>query len=328
MSEQPKYQDREWLRTQYVDKGKTCEEIAEVCDCSYSAVYSWMKKHSIERNPHDKTIANQRLKEADWLREQYVEKKRTGRDIADELGCSPTTVLRWLKKHEVETREGGASLEAFAPDDRLTDPEWVRQHYVEEGMSCAGIAELCDCSESSVQRWVKHHGIETTPYKKLAADERLTDRDWLHEQYAEKGRSGHEIADECGCSWSAVYSWLKKNEIDTRKRGNGAFSGEDHPRWNGGESKYGEGWNESKRNAVRDRDDCTCQDPRCSVTQIEHLDEHGEKLHVHHLRKARDVDDPAERNGKENLITLCRDCHRRWEQIADAGLVPQVVADD
>ena len=118
--------------------------------------------------------------------------------------------------------------------------------------------------------------------------------------------------------------WLNKHDIEARS-GGGVLSGEDHPSYKGGPAPYGPGWNRRKRAEVRERDDYTCQDPRCSVTQAEHLDEYGEKLHVHHLRKARDVEDPEDRNGKANLITLCRDCHYHWERISDTGLVPEVV---
>jgi len=86
---------------------------------------------------------------------------------------------------------------------------------------------------------------------------------------------------------------------------------------------YGPGWNESKRRAVRARDNHCCQD--CGMTQADHSDEHDERLHVHHLIKARDIDDPEERNAMENLITLCRDCHATtWERLSEAGLRPQM----
>jgi len=83
---------------------------------------------------------------------------------------------------------------------------------------------------------------------------------------------------------------------------------------------------EKKANEVRERDGHVCQNPKCGMTKYKHRKKYGQNLEVHHLRKAREFDDPEERDAKENLITLCIDCHQRWEQIADAGLVPQVEA--
>jgi len=56
------------------------------------------------------------------------------------------------------------------------------------------------------------------------------------------------------------------------------------------------------------------------MPQADHTDEFGEKLHVHHIIPARQIDDPEERNGMNNLICLCRRCHGVWEEIP--GLRP------
>lgn len=39
-----------------------------------------------------------------WLREQYVDKKRTGQDIADECGVAFQTVFKWLHKYNIPVR--------------------------------------------------------------------------------------------------------------------------------------------------------------------------------------------------------------------------------
>jgi len=155
------------------------------------------------------------------------------------------------------------------------------------------------------------------------SDDRLAYPEWLREQYIERERSTREIAEMCGCSPQTISRHLKKHGIDTRD-----IVGEYHHNWDGGPAPYGRGWTEPKRRKVRERDDYECQSARCSMTQAEHIDEYGQKLHVHHLHKARDIDDPEERNKMDNLITLCRDCHARWEKIADAGLQPEVIHND
>lgn len=90
------------------------------------------------------------------------------------------------------------------------------------------------------------------------------------------------------------------------------YEGENQPQWNGGEFPYGSGWNDSKKKAVRERDDYQCQ--ICELTQEEHREEYGRALSVHHIVPARQFDegDPT-KNEKENLVSLCQPCHQKWE---------------
>jgi uncharacterized protein YjcR len=314
--------DSEWLRDQYVTQRRSMAEISELCDCSPATVENWLEKHGIEtRGPQgclEKRIADQRLIDGDWLREQYVENRKTADQIAQLCGCSNSTVLRWLRKHGIEVRDRVATQKA---DPRLADEQWLRRQYVDISNTSYEIAEICGCSSHPVLKWLDRHGIERRGPDAQLDDERLKDSEWLREQYVKKGLSTSDIANKADCCKTTVRNWLDRHGIETRDSNP---SGEDHPLWNGGRVPYGAGWNESKKEFVRQRDSYTCQDPRCSVTQAEHEQTFSEKLHVHHLRKARNVDDPEERNATENLITLCRPCHRRWEKMADAGLVPEV----
>jgi len=261
--------------------------------------------------------SNPKYKNENWLQQQYVKQGRSFQDIAKGCGCSKSTVGYWMNKYNIPAR----SKNSHTPDyPRLKDPQWLREQYIEREKTMYEIADECGCYASLVGDWLKNHGIDTRPPGNTPThDERLKDPQWLREQYIEREKTMYEIADECGCSHTTVSDWFGKHGIETKE-----LVGENHWNWKGGASLYGPGWDEQKRRAVRSRDGHTCQDPHCSTTQEQHLNEHSEKLHVHHLRKARDVDDPEERNAKENLITLCRDCHRRWERIADAGIVPQV----
>lgn len=375
MSDEPKYRDENWLREQYVEEWKTTREIAEECGCCKTTIRNWLNEHDIETGGIERAASDQRLTDRNWLREQYVEEERSLGDIAEECGCHRNTVHRWIKRHGIDLR----GLERRLADQRLTDREWMREQHVEQRMSCLEIAEKCGCSEDTARKWLKRHNIELLGNARKVPDQRLTDPDWLREQYVEQEMTHTDIAEECGCSFATVYRWL--NEHDIEKVGNlrkvpdrrltdadwlhgryvdrrrsmadiaeecgcsrepvrnwlikhgietrdpsdwSGLTGSDHPDWNGGPKHYGPGWNDRKRREVRERDGQACQDPRCSITQADHLDKYGKKLHVHHLRKARDVEDPEKRNAKENLITLCLDCHRRWEKIADTGLVPEV----
>ena len=56
---------------------------------------------------------------------------------------------------------------------------------------------------------------------------------------------------------------------------------------------------------IRKRDNYTCQ--HCDKTQEQNLKEHNRILDVHHI----DGDDTN--NMEENMITLCKDCHRKTQ---------------
>ncbi len=75
---------------------------------------------------------------------------------------------------------------------------------------------------------------------------------------------------------------------------------------------YGRGWNEDKREAVRERDGRTCVD--CGLPEEWHKRMYGVKLHVHHKISPWDSDDPDVHNAMENLVTLCAICHRKCER--------------
>ena len=318
MTTQPQYRDETWLRERYAQQRMSMVEISEEASCASSTIERWINKHGIETR--DANHAEHReLEDGEWLREEYTQKSKSTYQIAEDLGVDKKTVSYWLKKHNIQVRNPDA------PPERLRDSTWLHQEFVEKGRRQTDIARHLGCAVRTVAKWIDRHGFErkngggksNTP---------LSQKSFLREQYEDKEKTQEEIAEDVGCSRTAVSRWMRFHGIEAR-----SISGENNPRYNGGHKLYGPGWTGKKKRAVRERDGFECQDPACNTTQEEHISRFGQKLHVHHLRKARDVDDSAERNAEENLITLCRDCHRRWEKIAETGLVPQVggvVADD
>lgn len=89
--------------------------------------------------------------------------------------------------------------------------------------------------------------------------------------------------------------------------------GASHPNYSGGEIVYGKGWNEDKKEAVRERDGFECQ--VCGKSQKEELAQNDRRLSVHHIINARKFDDPEKRNDMDNLVTLCHKHHMEWEGI-------------
>lgn len=85
----------------------------------------------------------------------------------------------------------------------------------------------------------------------------------------------------------------------TFKRRSKTLTGEGHPRWLGGISKfpYPFDFNYELKELIRKRDNHTCQ--LCNKTK----EEEGRSLCVHHIDYIKEHCDP------ENLITLCKSCN-------------------
>lgn len=69
---------------------------------------------------------------------------------------------------------------------------------------------------------------------------------------------------------------------------------------------YGQNWKPIKQQAL-DRDNHTCQ--YCGIT----ANELGQEPDVHHIKPIREFDKPADAHTLDNVICLCRGCHRRVE---------------
>jgi len=97
------------------------------------------------------------------------------------------------------------------------------------------------------------------------------------------------------CSLDCYGGWLSEHGV-----------GEDHHQWKGGEiSCGGEWWSVHRR--AREQDDHRCQ--RCGKTK----EGIGREPDVHHIEPVREFDDPADAHQLDNVVCLCRSCHRTVE---------------
>ena len=97
----------------------------------------------------------------------------------------------------------------------------------------------------------------------------------------------------------------KKHTEETRKKiksshkKNKNLAGSKNPAWLGGKSfeKYGLDWTDTLKESIRQRDNYCCK--LCNKKQIGQI-----KFDVHH------IDYNKQNHNPENLITLCKSCHR------------------
>lgn len=256
-----------------------------------------MDRHGIERRSH--SSKHHELNRPDLLKNWHQKHRLSLADIANLVGCEANSVRAMLDQHGIDIWTRGPE------HPKLQNKNWLREQYNTQLRTAKDIADELDVSKDTVYKWVAKYNIEPGhPYPTLKNKEKL--EQW----YRDEELGTVKIAEQIGCSQGAVYNWLVEHGIETRSR---TLSGPEHPEWCGGDPKYGLGWNENKREEVRNRDNRECRS--CGLSETTHLNKYGCKLHVHHIQPARQFKDPEARNAKDNLLSLCVSCHARWEQM-------------
>lgn len=91
---------------------------------------------------------------------------------------------------------------------------------------------------------------------------------------------------------------------------------ENHSQWAGGtRTWYGTNWEEQREKAI-ERDGYQCLS--CGMTRDDHREVYGRDLTVHHLTPIREFRSDGEldyeaANSLDNLMTVCRGCHKQWD---------------
>lgn len=227
----------------------------------------------------------------------YYERGESMSEIGGRVGVTRQAVANWMDKYGMERRGLKESHRSDTPD-LLLNPERLRTEIVDKERTREEIAESVGVTQPTVTRWAQIHGITATPNKPESVTVQCDQCGSEIQRQPHRLESGKRnfCDDNCRGDWNSTHK-----------------TGENNPNWKGGDAEYGESWTQTRRESVRKGDGFSCQ--VCGVTQASHIDQWGEKLHVHHIVPARDFDDHEPRNDMDNLISLCRPCHRRWEGI-------------
>ena len=88
----------------YVIKEKSIEEISILLKISFSIIRRNLKKYSIPIRPKFKRSLFRNIFTRNYLIEEYINKKRSTKSIAEPFNVGKIVVLKALKKHKILTR--------------------------------------------------------------------------------------------------------------------------------------------------------------------------------------------------------------------------------
>lgn len=147
------------------------------------------------------------------LRQKYWAEGKQMSEVADELGCSYSTVLKWMQKHGVERRGKNGSK----TDAKYKKESFLKEQYLNQGKSCAQIANECNVSRSTIRDWLKKNGIERRGFDAYEGAE-YRDKEKIKRLYHDKGMSLDEVGNELGVSGETVRRWINRFDIDKKTR--------------------------------------------------------------------------------------------------------------
>jgi len=103
-------------------------------------------------------MATEPWRDAEQLREWYLDKEMSTTEIAEAWGASSSTIHRWLDEHGIETRDQGTGNQLRQRKETASFRERIRSRY-EEDATPAEIARSLDRPETTIRYWIDRMGL-------------------------------------------------------------------------------------------------------------------------------------------------------------------------
>lgn len=298
------------LRELYNGQGLSTTEMAERLGLSRGNIIYHMDRHGIERRSISASRGgNDSYQDQSKLRRLYHDEGLSTYEMADEMDTTSATIIYWMDKFNIEREE---RKNRSPPSEKKPEKDELKRLYCEEHKSTIDLSERFGVAPGTISNWLRSYDLRVrTKAESLA--QYVPDRGKLRELHWEEEMTLKEIADHFDANHGTVNGWFTRRDIPTR-----TYTGEEAARWQGGyERYYGPSWPEQRQKRLK-MDGWSCV--VCSLSNDEHIEKHGNGLHVHHIRPLRQFKEPEgvdyeSANEIENLITLCQVCHNEWEGI-------------
>lgn len=107
------WRDERTLRWLYHERGFGTRKTGRILGTTGGTISKWLARLDIEARPSGGGVTPDELKDSEWVRREYKDKKRSSHDIADELGCASSTVSRYIRQHGIPLNDWGVYFEDF-----------------------------------------------------------------------------------------------------------------------------------------------------------------------------------------------------------------------
>lgn len=170
---------KEYLQREYVEKERSIRDIANELDVATRTVHLWLERHGI--GSRDLTTAQRlrgppELRDRETLREMYVDKELSGREIAKRIGSSPRSVHRRLHAYGIEVRGVGMKGEKHWGWKGGLREDYYGVEWIEQSRKCRErdnhTCQLCG-SDGGERRLDVHHIVPFREFEESREANRL-----------------------------------------------------------------------------------------------------------------------------------------------------------
>lgn len=162
-------------------------------------------------------MSQRRYREKEFLEREYINKAKSIKQLADQCNASTSTIYTWLQKHNIRTRSRNTLDKG--EENEVNDEEYLRRQYWEEEKTIEEIASGVNVATATVIDRMNEFGIERRSRREALANgdlSKLSNRDFLEDEYHNKGKSLSEIAEDLDLSITSVYRAMDSHGISRR----------------------------------------------------------------------------------------------------------------
>ena len=136
---------KEYLIDHYIEKNRSCDEIAKSANYNVSTIYRYLNQYNIYPlySKYWRTFLTK-----EFLIKQYIEEDKTREEIAQQVGCSKSVISRALGRHSIRKK---GTQEKCLP---FLTKEFLTEEYINKNRTYLDIAQQLGCSITQLRYYL------------------------------------------------------------------------------------------------------------------------------------------------------------------------------
>lgn len=214
------------IKKLYLQDNLTKKQIAAKLNGNLNGVHKAITTMGLKKTQQQKTNLCTKFDiEKDWFVSEYVEKGRSIREIAKDIGCSETVVLNFRNKYSLKQSKFFSYLSRTKNNKNLIlvkDEKWLTHNYITLNKTIHDIRREIGISTHIIRKYRNLYKLHKTPdqkgsFLKKQHTSGIRNADILQQEYLDNNLTMKEIGKKYRTSTWTISFYLKKYNIHKNK---------------------------------------------------------------------------------------------------------------